>query len=265
VSELSGKRILVTRARAQSEGLVERLAQLGAVAVIFPTIEIAAMADPAALDRAIAHLDSYDWIIFTSVNAVEFFWQRFVALAGGQRWQAAGKEFQAFAGVKVAAIGPVTAQALRARGVTAAFVPPEYVAEAIVPGLGEVRGQRILLPGSEIARRALFAALQERGAFPEAIAVYRTLPAQPGSHNLADLAQGVDAATFTSSSTVDNFFELLGSRALELLQGAVIACIGPITAQTARSRGLRVAVTANVYTMEGLVAALLAYFQETRI
>lgn len=248
MNKLTGKRVLVTRPRAQAAALMDRLTVLGAEPVVFPTIEISALEDTSLIDQAINRLNTYQWVIFTSVNGVSAFWQRLTAL---------GKESSAFAGVQVAAIGPATAQALMEKGVQPALVPDEYVAEAILPGLGNVRGQRVLLPSAEIARKALVDALQNHGALPEEIAIYHTLPSQPDSQALAELEKGVDIATFTSSSTVQNFFALLGGRASELLKGAVIACIGPITAETAQKLGLVVDIVPKDYTVDGLVEALL--------
>ncbi|RPJ42367.1 MAG: uroporphyrinogen-III synthase [Chloroflexi bacterium] len=250
MTDLTGKRILVTRPKSQSAALIEKLASLGAVPIAFATIEISAPEDTQLLDQAIASLNAYQWVIFTSVNGVSAFWQRLGAL---------GKGSEVFDQTRVAAIGPATAQALAERGVQPGFVPDEYVAEAILPGLGDVRGKRILLPRADIARKALVEALLQQGAFPEEIAVYRTLPARPTPETLAELEKGVDIATFTSSSTVRNFFELLGDQAAERLKGAVIACIGPITAGTARSLGLSVDIIAEVYTADGLVDALCGY------
>jgi uroporphyrinogen III methyltransferase / synthase len=256
MSGLSGKRVLVTRPRAQAAALIEKLAGLGAVPVVFPTIEIAPPEDPELLNRAIAEVDRYAWVIFTSVNGVSAFWQ---ALS------AAGKDGSGLHDTRVAAIGPATAQSLRERGVTPDFIPGEYIAEAILPGLGDVAGQRILLPRADIARKALVDALAAQGAFPEEIAVYRTIPAQPDAQAIRALEQGVDIATFTSASTVRSFFALLGERAASLLSGAVIACIGPITADEARARGLAVAVTAAEYTVDGLVEALLKYAETHQV
>jgi uroporphyrinogen-III synthase len=251
MTSLTGKRILVTRPKAQAEGLVEQLTALGAEAVDFPTIEIAPPEDTNRLDRAIARLAEYSWVIFTSVNGVAAFWERLRAL---------GKEDAAGQGMRAAAIGPATAGALAERGVTPAFVPGEYVAEAILPGLGDVSGKRILLPRAEIARKALFDALVQAGAMPEEIAVYRTLPGKPDAAAWAELECGVDAVTFTSSSTVRNFAALVGERAGVLLGEAVVACIGPVTAETVRECGWRVDVVAEEYTMDGLVRGLVKYF-----
>ncbi len=248
MNKLTGKRILVTRPKAQAAALIDRLTALGAEPVIFPTIEISALKDTSLIDQAINQLSAYQWVIFTSVNGVSAFWQRLTAL---------GKGSNAFAGIQVAAIGPATAQALMEKGVQPSFVPDEYVAEALLPGLGEVRGQRVLLPCAEIARKALVEALQNHGALPEEIAIYHTLPSQPDSQALAELEKGIDIATFTSSSTVQNFFALLDGRAFELLKGVVIACIGPITAETAQTLGLAVDIVPKDYTVDGLVEALL--------
>jgi uroporphyrinogen-III synthase len=251
MTSLTGKRILVTRPRAQAEGLVDQLAELGAVPVVFPTIEIAPPEDASRLDRAIGRLAEYAWVIFTSVNGVAAFWERVTGL---------GMEAAVQEELRAAAIGPATAGVLAAHGVTAAFVPGEYVAEAILPGLGDVSGKRILLPRAEIARKALFDALVKAGAMPEEIAVYRTLPGKPDEAAWAELERGVDAVTFTSSSTVRNFAALVGENAGALLGEAVVACIGPITAGTARECGWRVDVVAEEDTMEGLVRALKAYY-----
>jgi uroporphyrinogen III methyltransferase/synthase len=249
MSVLTGKRILVTRPRAQAAAFIESLIRLGAQPVIFPTIEIAGPENEAALDRAILGLRGYRWVIFTSVNGVASFWKRLGEL---------GLSNENFTGVQVAAIGPATAEALRERGIEPDFIPGEYVAEAIVPGLGEVQGQRILLPRADIARKALVDALVQHGALPDEIAVYRTVVPQANPQAMRDLEQGVDIATFTSSSTVRNFYQMLGEeRASELLRGAVIACIGPVTARTAQALGLRVDIVADEYTVDGLVKALL--------
>lgn len=265
---LAGKRVLVTRPRAQAAGLCDKLAAHGAEPILFPTIAIAPMDDYSALDQTIRNLNQYDWIIFTSVNGVAAFWKR-LALVGAGLAPA----------LKFAAIGPATAQALEKRGVPAALIPEEYVAEAIVAGIGNVEGKWILLPSAEIAREALADELGRRGALVHEIAVYRTLPVAPDPQGLAELRCGVDAITFTSSSTARNFVALLSGNPKHIdaatirrmghdgvpmpsLGKAAIACIGPITAQTARDVGLPVDVMASreAYTMDGLVAALVEYF-----
>lgn len=268
---LAGRRILVTRPRAQAASLCNKLVALGAEPIPFPTSEIAPMDDYASLDEAIGNLNQYHWIIFTSVNGVAAFWKRLM-LIGEVRIPA----------LKFAAIGPATAQALEKHSRPATFIPDEYVAEAIVAGLGNVEGQRILLPCAEIAREALAKELRHRGAIVHEIAVYRTLPATPDPWGLAELRRGVDAITFTSSSTVRNFVILLNSHPnhsdtanmhwvsrdglpMPSLGTAVIACIGPITAQTAHDVGLPVDVIASDYTMDGLVTAICEYFSRPEL
>ena len=273
MTSLTGKRILVTRPRAQAADLCDKLAALGAEPILFPTIEIAPMDDYSALDQAIAALDKYQWIIFTSVNGVAAFWDR-LTVVGASLVPA----------LKIASIGPATAQALEKRGVRATFIPEEYVAEAILEGMGDVNGQWILLPRAEIAREALAEELGRRGAIVHEIAAYRTLPAAPDPQGLTELRRGVDAITFTSSSTVRNFVALLSGSTkyidaanyrrmghngipMPSLNRAIIACIGPITAQTAREAGLPVDVMARreAYTTDGLVAALVEYFSHPEL
>lgn len=246
---LAGKRILVTRPRAPAADLCDRLAALGAFPIIFPTIEIAPLVDTTHLDQAIRDLAKYQWIIFTSVNGVKAFWVRLNLTSLG--------DLSGFVG-RIAAIGPATARALQAHGVTAILIPDEYVAEAIVEDIGEVDGQRILLPRADIAREALAVQLRARGAIVDEIAAYRTLPAAPDPLALAEFKRGVDVITFTSSSTVRNFVMLAGRET----GSALIACIGPITANTARELGLTVDVMATEYTMNGLIAALVDHFEK---
>lgn len=248
---LLGKRILVTRAQAQAPKLCNRLAALGATPIMFPTIRIAPMDDSGPLDRAIGALDDYDWVIFTSVNGVAIFWERLAA---------AGRDAAAFANLQVAAIGPATAQALAARGVQPAFVPDEFVAERIAAGLGDVAGLAILLPRAKIARKALSELLAAQGARVDEIPVYQTLRGRPAANSLAEIENGVDVVTFTSASTVRNFVAMLNGSAKAQLQNTIVACIGPITAQTAQELDLQTDIVAADYTIEGLVTALVSYF-----
>ncbi|GIV61618.1 uroporphyrinogen-III synthase [Rhodocaloribacter litoris] len=246
---LSGKRIVVTRPREQAADFCARLEAAGATVIRFPTIRIAPVDDPAPLDRALERLGTYDRVIFTSVNGVRHVWQRL---------EAAGRAFPPT--LPVAAIGPATAAALRRHGLSPDFVPDDYVAEAIVEGLGDVRGQAILLPRADIAREALARLLARRGARVDEVAAYRTLPATPDPEGLAALEAGVDALTFTSSSTVRNFVTLLGDRARRIAATALVACIGPVTAETARTLGLAPGLVAETYTTGGLLDALIAHY-----
>jgi len=250
---LWGKRVVVTRARAQAAEMCALLKAQGAEPISFPAIAVAPPEDWAPLDEAIAALDRYDWVIFTSVNGVHSFWERLAVL---------GKDDRALEGVRVAAIGPATAHALRERGVTADFVPAKYVAEEVAAGLGDVHGQRFLLPRADLAREALARLLREAGATVDEIVAYRTVVGEGGSDVRGMLERGeIDAVTFTSSSTVRYFLQRIGPEATRLLDEVVIACIGPITARTARELGLQVDVLAEEYTVEGLVRALAASSQ----
>jgi uroporphyrinogen-III synthase len=233
-SPLAGRRIVITRPEADATRLAGRLRGVGAVPIVAPAIRIE-FTDPPELDRALASLGAYHWIVFTSRSGVEAVFRRARSIAGP----------------KVAAIGPATAAALHANGVDPDLVPSEYVAEAILDALGDVRGLRFLLPRADIAREALVEGLEGRGAEVHQIAAYRT---REVSVPRADLGP-VDAVTFTSSSTVRGF--LAGG---PLPDGALVVCIGPITAHTAREHGLDVAAVAEHYTEDGLIAALTAAF-----
>ncbi len=211
---------------------------------------------PSRLDAAIAALAGYDWIVFTSANGVRAFEQRLSAL--GLDWSTRRR-------ARIAAIGPATATSLEQYGVSADLVPPEYVAEGLVEALGNVAGQRILLPRADIAREALARELELRGAQAHEIAAYRTVvrPLDPALLSRVLDADRVDAITFTSSSTVRSLLEALraaGRDPTRELAGIVLACIGPITAQTLREAGLEPGLVAEVYTVAGLVTALVAHF-----
>jgi uroporphyrinogen III methyltransferase/synthase len=257
---LAGKRIAVTRAEEQASELAARLEALGAEAVVCPTIAIAPPVDFALLDQAIAQLaeSAYDWIIFTSANGVRALLDRMGTL---------GYDTGVLQHCRLGAIGPATARALAKRGLTAGFVPSVYVAEAIVAEIGDIAGQRILLPRADGAREMLTAGLRARGALVDEVAAYRTVPG-PGIGRLRELlqARALHAITFTSSSTVRYLLDGLAAAGLrdaevvELVNHTAIACIGPITAETARRAGLRVDVVASRYTTEGLVEALVAHF-----
>jgi uroporphyrinogen-III synthase len=237
------KRILVTRPRAQANGFAQSLSSAGFEPIFFPVIQIQPIENNVALERALAKLECYDWLVFTSVNAVE------VVI----------NHLQDRSLPQVAAIGPKTAEALQARGITPDFVPEEYVAESILPGLGDVRGKWVLLPRAEIARKALPEAICEAGGIPHEIAVYKTLPVNPDTEGLTALKTGVDWITFTSPSTVQNFVEILHHEKMNPFQLAgnpKVACIGPITERAAREEGFHPSVVAKEYTTDGLIEAI---------
>jgi len=248
---LAGRRILVTRPRAPGGGdpLDAALGAHGARPIPFPTIEIRPAEELAPLDRALAALDDYGWIAFTSANGVEVFFER-LAVLGRQIPPA----------VRVAVVGPGTARSVKDRGARVDFMPSEYLAERLGQELHDVAGRKVLFPRAGGARDALALELTRRGATVDDVVVYETIPAAPDARGLAELERGVDAATFTSASTVDNYFLLLNGRAAPLLAGAAIACIGPVTGAAARARGLAVDVEPTEHTVPGLVAALERWF-----
>lgn len=243
------KRILVTRPRAQADSFGDGLRTAGFEPIFFPVIEISPIEDNSALERALDQLKCYEWVVFTSVNAVDVVFDKFSHSLKRSR-----------AGLRFAAIGPKTANALKARGVTPDFVPEEYVAEAILPGLGDLKNKWVLLPRAEIARKALPEAIVKAGGTAHEISVYKTLPTRPDPSGLTALKSGVDWITFTSPSTVQNFIEIVRRQKLDPFQLAGkprIACIGPVTESVAKEEGFHVDLVAEKYTTEGLVRALL--------
>ena len=251
---LFGKRILVTRARVQASALTEKLTALGAACIEAPVIRIAPPADGyAALDGAIAELNAYQWLIFTSVNGVEHFFARL---------HAAGKDTRALGYARVAAIGAATSAALRAFGIRADLVPPEFRAEAVAEELRPLLPPRarILLPRAQEARDVLPDTLRAHGAIVDVVAAYETVPEIEDAAIAQGLASGeIDMVTFTSSSTVKNLVKMLGN--ITPLQQVKIACIGPVTADTARSFALEPDIVAKEYTIDGLVRSIKEYIQ----
>ncbi len=238
---LFGRRIVVTRAREQASGLAARLRSLGAEPIEVPTITIAGPADGGeALRKSAAAVagGEYGWVVFTSPRAVE----RLLPLL---------RDARVLAGTGLAAIGPGTAAALEARGLVADLVPAEYVAESLVEAMPAGTG-RVLLPRAAVARDVLPAGLRAKGWSVDVVEAYRTERETP-SPELRAAAAAADAITFTSSSTVTNYLAMTGAAAVP----RVVACIGPVTAATARAAGLTVDVVAGEHTVDGLVDALI--------
>ncbi|MBC7326149.1 MAG: uroporphyrinogen-III synthase, partial [Moorella sp. (in: Bacteria)] len=204
----------------------------------------------------LAKFDRYNWLIFTSVNGVKFFFRRLFQK---------GRDIRQLAGLRLGAIGPATRRALENYGLQVDFMPGEYRAEAIAAGLAEKisSGQRILLPRADIARSFLKEALEQQGAVVEEVAAYRTVMDGRGRDLIRKyfIRGRIHIVTFTSSSTVRNFVNLFDGPDLpRLLAGVGIACIGPVTAETARELGLKVDAVAKEYTVEGLVKAIVERF-----
>jgi len=241
---LFGKRIVVTRARGQADALSSRLRALGADTIELPTIEIQPALDYDPLDQAIANLGVYDWLIFTSANGVRFFLQRLDRSAVDLRALRA----------RICAIGPATRVAIEALHLKVDVMGKDYVAEGLLAAFADqnLAGQRILLPRAAVARDLVPVELARRGAVVDVVEAYRTVAPAGGF----DLAEKPDWITFTSSSTVRNFVAIAGA---EALAGVKVASIGPVTSATARGLGIEVAVEASVYTVDGLVDAILGH------
>lgn len=245
-----GKRILVTRARNQASKLTVKLENLGAEVIEAPAIEIT---DPSdlyeALDKAIDHVQDYHWLIFTSANGVEYFFNRLYQ---------AGKDVRALGYAKIAAIGSATAEKLKQYGIVADVIPQEYRAEGVIEAMkGKLPPHaKILLPRAEEAREILPEKLREMGAEVEVAPAYRTVCGDVDSEALvSELVNGeIDVVTFTSSSTVKNLVNIIGS--VDFLKDVKTACIGPVTADTAKSLGIEPDIIAKEYTIDGLVEAI---------
>jgi uroporphyrinogen III methyltransferase / synthase len=250
---LFGRRVVVTRARAQAGELSVELEKLGAEVLEFPTIEVRPPKDLGPLDAAIRDLDSFDWIVFTSVNGVEAFVGRLTYC---------GLDLRAVPrGAKIAAIGPATAERVRGTGLRVDVVPREFRAEALIEELaaGELAGRRVLIPRARVAREILPEKLHDLGAEVVVPPAYESAPSLEGGEKLASRLEAgeVDCVTFTASSTVENFVGAFGGEeAWRLLARTQVACIGPITADTARGYGIRVDAEAREYTIPGLVEAV---------
>ncbi len=250
---LFGRRVVVTRARAQAGELSRELEALGAEVFEFPTIEIKPPGDFGPLDDAIRGLDSFDWIVFTSANGVAAFLER-LRCHHGLDLRAVPRT------AKLAAIGPATAEALKRAGLNVDAVPKEYRAEALLEEVaGEpLAGRRVLIPRAKVAREVLPDKLREAGAEVVVASAYESVPSGEGGERLRGLLRSgeVDCVTFTASSTVENFVRAFGEEAAGLLAKTRVACIGPITADTARKRDIRVDAEAAEYTIPGLVEAV---------
>jgi uroporphyrinogen III methyltransferase/synthase len=249
---LLGQGVVVTRSREQASDLVRLLAEEGACCYEFPAIEIAPLDDPAPVRRTIGRLFDYDWVIFTSVNGVKCFFEQIEALFLDAR---------ALAGIKVAAIGPATAEALAARGIRADFVPDRFVAEAVVEGLLDqgVAEAKVLIPRARQAREVLPERLAEAGAEVTVLAVYET---RPSGQDPAEIIEAMRVGeiryvTFTSSSTVKNFFAAIPPEVLRAAGTVKTACIGPVTAATLAQYGFTPDVTAEAYTIPALAQAII--------
>lgn len=255
---LFGKRIAVTRSREQASALVEKLSELGADCVECPTIKIVPVKDHSKLEAAIKNLKSYDWLIFTSVNGVAFFFDTLFNL---------GLDSRALGGLKTAVIGPATHEKLLSFGVNADVIPESYVAESVIEAFKseDVKGKKFLLPRAKDARSVLPVQLTEMGGIVDEIITYEAVEDTEQSAEITKLLERgeIDMMTFTSSSTVSNFVKNIPEgRLAELMKNVKIASIGPITSETAQSLGLEIDIEADVFTIPGLCDAILKFYGE---
>jgi len=245
---LRGSRIVVTRPRKQATEFVKALEELGAEVLLIPLISVIDPQEPEALRAAVLDADHFDWIVFTSANAVTRFWDVV---------EAAGDEGPKLDRVAICTVGPATAAAVEARGGRAELLPEKYLGEGVVEALrgsGDLSGRRVLFPRAEGARSLVPDALRSLGAEVVDVVAYRTIPDREAAEELRRilLDGGADVVTFTSSSAVREFVETVGIDT----GAAKVATIGPITSATARAAGLRVDLEAEPFTTLGLVATI---------
>jgi uroporphyrinogen III methyltransferase/synthase len=257
---LFGKTIVVTRAREQASDLVRQLSNLGAQCLEYPMIAIAPTDNFQLLDTAIHEIDTYQWIIFTSVNGVSCFFERLYHNSGDAR---------SLGHLSTACIGPATAERLMQFGIKSDIVPENYQAEAIIEAFQkeDIKGKHILLPRAKEARPILPVELRKMGATVNEISVYNTQRVQEEKSEalISSLEKGeIDLVTFTSSSTVRNFKERLPvDQFSQLVRKTTFASIGPITSQTATKMGFQIEITADEYTIGGLIQAILNYYHRS--
>lgn len=250
---LRGQRIVVTRDASGAKALGEELERLGARPILFPVIELVPLPTN-ELAAAIENWESVDWVVLTSGNAVRFFFRYLESRRRSLSWP------------KVAAVGSATARLLEETyHVSVEHVPAKFTGEQLVAGMGDLTGQRVLLPRSRIGRPEVVEMLHARGAEVTEIPIYDTIQATPGPEVLAALRDGVDVITFASPSGVRNFLQIVEKEGVprETVTGARIACIGPTTAQAAQEQGLVVDIMPDTHTTDGLLSALCTHAQVT--
>lgn len=258
---LFGWRIVITRSAGQNQLLAERIRALGGEPLEFPMVKIVPPKRGQQMDQALKRVDQFDWLVFTSVHGVKFFLQRMKEM---------NIDIRRLGRAKIAVVGPKTKQAVEEYGLFVECMPREHVAEALVETMRLVvaKGERILLPRSNIARDVLPIELKKMGCQVEAVDAYDTVLEDKHQHAIIqELQQGsVHMITFTSSSTVRNFHQLLAGATSsweEWMKNVKVACIGPITARTAEELGFRVDVVADSYTIDGLVEAIQSIVYKT--
>ena len=262
---LFGKRIVVTRPREQAKELTDRIESMGAEAIEAPMIRIEPPEDYAPLDAACRAVAGFDFIVFSSANAVDSFMERLLE---------SPLDVRELKGVKICAVGPSTAERLKRYGLKIDVTPAEFRAEALVHAIseaGNVGGLRILLPHADIGREIVADELRKQGADVTEVVAYRTVVEEPGREGDPDiyrmlLERRIDVVTFTSASAVRNFVKTLGTeQAVDLLRTTIVASIGPVTAEAAAQCGIQTTIMPQQYTVPALVAAIVDYFEKRGI
>jgi uroporphyrinogen III methyltransferase/synthase len=248
---LFGKRIIVTRSRSQASRLVDVLNEKGAETIEIPTIAIKEPSDNyKGMDEALEHISTYDWLLFTSQNGVDYFFKRLYDK---------GMDTRALGHLKIGAIGPATARWLARHGIMADCVPEKYKAENLLAVMKPLLkgNEKILLARAKVARSVLPEGLRDLGCSVDVVEAYQTVSDEENKEKLIEILQNHDAdmITFTSSSTVYNLMNQLDGKG-ELLKGVTLACIGPITADTCRKYNLEPSIISKVFTIDGLVHAI---------
>ena len=255
--KLQGKVVMITRPKMQSSGLKNLLEQHGAEVLEFPSIDILPPKDWKPLDDAIQEIEKFDWVLFTSVHGVQFFMERL---------KKNGKDVRSLAGVKIAAIGPATGDVLRDAGIKADFIPAKFTSKSMIFEIKkefQVQSRRFLLPRTDIAPQKLYRDLEKAGALVMQVIAYRTVKAADSQSKkiLRDnlLRKKIDAITFTSSSTVKNFFDGLSEEIKNSLKKKAVrmVSIGPVTSQTLKQYGFKPALEAKEHTVQGIVEMMI--------
>jgi uroporphyrinogen III methyltransferase / synthase len=252
---LWGKGIVITRPERQADDLAVLLEKEGAQVIHFPTIKIIPPRDWSSLDAALNKLDTYNWLIFTSANGVQYFFERLAEL---------NKDVRDLKGIKICCIGPATAAQVIKRGIRVDLVPEDYISEGLLKSFTaqNIQGQKILIPRAAQARDVLPEGLGKMGAVVDVVTAYETVNSGKKKEELLELLDDhrIDVITFTSSSTVTNFLEIMG-KDFTWPSRVQIACIGPVTEATAHKAGFKVDIRQEEYTMEGLVQSLVLHFK----
>ena len=262
---LFGKRVLVTRPREQAGELCDALALLGAEPIEAPMIRIAPPEDIAPLQTAVSRASEFDWIVFTSGNAVQIFME--TLLAGNQ-------DVRALKGPKLCTVGTSTAEKLTTFGIKVDLVPAEFRAEGLVQALaaqGSLQGARVLFPRGDIAREVVAEELRNEGAEVTEVIAYRTIiedlqrEGEPDIYGML-LERKIDVVTFTSGSAVRNFAKVFGEeQAADLLRNTEVAVIGPVTAHAAQQLGIRASIQPAAYSVSALVDAIAAHYSAAKV